>query len=113
MKKDCRKDLTNISESYIMRLSHSTEYAEGKGVVVEMWEALQKHRKAKKYTQAQLAEGAGITQAYVSRLENGQDKNPTKEVIESLAQALGVKAGVLMGEGAEHERVGSETQGND
>lgn len=46
-------------------------------------------RKEKGFTQEQLAERSGLTQQYISGIENGQ-RNPTIVVIHDLAVALGV-----------------------
>ena len=46
-------------------------------------------RRARGMTQAELAEAAGVTQAALSRYENGM-REPNDESLESLAQALGV-----------------------
>lgn len=46
-------------------------------------------RKEKGFTQEQLAELSGLTQQYISGIENGQ-RNPTIVVIHDLAVALGV-----------------------
>lgn len=46
-------------------------------------------RKEKGLTQEQLAESSGLTQQYISGIENGR-RNPTIVVIYDLAVALGV-----------------------
>ena len=48
-------------------------------------------RQAKGLTQVELAEKAGITQAYLAQLEAGVRGNPSLVVIQRLAQALGVR----------------------
>lgn len=48
-----------------------------------------KHRKKKGLTQEQLAQEAGITSEYVSRLEN-QKENPTVNLLERLCKALSI-----------------------
>lgn len=44
-----------------------------------------------------LAEQANINRTYISSLERGNADNPTKEIIEALAQALGVRPEYLAG----------------
>jgi transcriptional regulator with XRE-family HTH domain len=46
-------------------------------------------RKIKKITQEGLAEKADLTVSYISKIETGM-KNPTINVVEKIAQALGV-----------------------
>ena len=46
-------------------------------------------REEQRWTQARLAECAGISAAYVSQLETG-DKPPTKHIIRTLSGCLGV-----------------------
>ena len=48
-----------------------------------------------KYTQAKLADLAGITASYISQLETG-DKDPTVSVIHKLSPHLGVKPNHLL-----------------
>ncbi|MEW6574746.1 MAG: helix-turn-helix transcriptional regulator [Pseudomonadota bacterium] len=48
-----------------------------------------KIRKARGWTQEQLAERSGLSQQYISGLENGQ-RNPTIVTVYELATALGV-----------------------
>ena len=52
-------------------------------------------RKDKGWTQEQLAFEAGVKRAYLSEVENGQ-RNVSLDVVEKLAQALGVTASALM-----------------
>jgi transcriptional regulator with XRE-family HTH domain len=49
----------------------------------------------KRYSQAQLAELAGITPSYVSQLETGV-RNPTHRVIKRLSAVLGVRPNQLL-----------------
>jgi len=49
---------------------------------------LQVARAARGFTQGELAQRAGVTQALVSKLENGLTTDPTLETIEALANAL-------------------------
>ena len=52
-------------------------------------------RKARKLSQAALAERARLTRAYVTRLEAGQ-QDPSLSTITALAKALGVAPGGLL-----------------
>ena len=47
------------------------------------------------WTQGDLAGKSGIAQKYVSALERGQRTNPSREVIQNLADALGVPVATL------------------
>lgn len=47
--------------------------------------------------QETLAEQANINRTYISSLERGNADNPTKEIIETLARALGVRPEYLAG----------------
>ena len=48
-------------------------------------------RKARRWSQYRLARESGISQSYVSRLENEfRDQKPTREVVAKIAQALSV-----------------------
>lgn len=57
---------------------------------------LQKLRKAKGLTQAELAKKAKVTQAYVAMLERGVKKNPSLAILRRLAKALGVPVAELL-----------------
>lgn len=52
-------------------------------------QAMLKGRKANNMTQKQLAEKTGITQADISRLENGES-NPSLNTLKKLAEGLGM-----------------------
>ena len=52
-------------------------------------ERLRQYRKEKRLTQKQVAERAGVTEASVSRWENGE-RNPDFQDVERIADALGV-----------------------
>lgn len=47
-------------------------------------------------TQVELAKKAGVTQTYIAKLEAGDKKNPSLEVLKKLARALGVPLGELL-----------------
>ena len=53
-------------------------------------------RKAKDWTQAQLAEKAGVRRATVNRIENAKVTSIDLEVLEKLAKALEVDPGYLI-----------------
>ncbi len=57
---------------------------------------LRELRNAKGWTQAQLADAAGVTRATVNRLENRRPASIDFEVLERLAKALGVNAALLI-----------------
>ena len=56
---------------------------------------LQKFRRAKGLSQEGFAHEAGIHRTYISDLERGA-RNPTIEVVDRLARALGVSLGDLL-----------------
>jgi transcriptional regulator with XRE-family HTH domain len=56
---------------------------------------LKELRAKRKLSQEELAERAGITSQYLSRLENGRH-DPSLSVLVKLANALGVKVGKLL-----------------
>ena len=43
-----------------------------------------------------LAKKAGVTQAYIAKLEAGEKKNPSLDVLKRLARALGVPVTELL-----------------
>lgn len=51
---------------------------------------LKKIRKEKKLTLRELAEKSGVSNSYLSQLENGKTKNPTTEVLQKIASGLDV-----------------------
>ena len=55
---------------------------------------IQSLRKAKKLSQEELAEQAGIHRTYMGAVERGE-KNATIETLQKIATALGVKVGDL------------------
>jgi Zn-dependent peptidase ImmA (M78 family)/transcriptional regulator with XRE-family HTH domain len=71
----------------------------------DLGEVLVTARRARGYTQAQLAEAARVTQAALSRYENDL-REPEPEVLERLAQALGVTTRFLMSAGRVHGGMG-------
>ena len=56
---------------------------------------LQIARTARGYTQGQLAKRAGVTQALISKLENGLTSEPTPDTVASIASALGYPTSLL------------------
>jgi transcriptional regulator with XRE-family HTH domain len=62
----------------------------------QMGMRLRKLRKARKMSQAALAERAHLTRAYVTRLEAGR-QDPSLSTINALARALGVPMTELLG----------------
>jgi transcriptional regulator with XRE-family HTH domain len=57
---------------------------------------LKELREARGWSQVELAARAKVTQATISRLENGRPKSLDVGVLEKLALALGVNAAVLI-----------------
>lgn len=51
---------------------------------------LRQLRREHHLTQIELAAAAGITQSYLSDLERGVEKNPSRDVIQALATALSI-----------------------
>ncbi len=62
-----------------------------------MSQVLQRLRAGKGLTQVELATKAKVTQAYVAKLESGAKTNPSLEILERLARALGVPVAELLG----------------
>jgi transcriptional regulator with XRE-family HTH domain len=52
---------------------------------------LAKLRKQRNLTQKQLAEAAGITRNYISKIENGSSENISLKVLSAIAKKLDVK----------------------
>lgn len=50
---------------------------------------IKKFREIKKFSIYKIAEVTKLTPSYISNLENGRKLNPTKEVMEKIATALG------------------------
>lgn len=60
-------------------------------------ERLLQQRRARKMTQTELAQAAGVSQGLIARIERGQVKDPAGSVIRRLARALAVTADWLVG----------------
>jgi transcriptional regulator with XRE-family HTH domain len=60
-----------------------------------------KYRKRKGWTQAQLAEKAGMTRAMIAQYETGASGAPFTEILARIAQALDIDVGELFEEGEE------------
>lgn len=54
-------------------------------------------RRTLNWNQDQLAAKAGVSRSYVSHIERSQIPNPTVDVVEALAAALGVSPAYLLG----------------
>jgi transcriptional regulator with XRE-family HTH domain len=74
----------------------------GKGIMLS--HRLRTLRRSRGLSQIDLAEKAGLSQSYLSRLEQGVLANPSSSVLERLADALGVHVALLYGQpdGAEN-----------
>jgi transcriptional regulator with XRE-family HTH domain len=53
-------------------------------------------RESRDLTQVELAKRADVTQAYIAKLEAGEKKNPSLDVLKRLARALGVPVTELL-----------------
>ena len=58
---------------------------------------LKERREEKHLTQAALAEKVGVSQAYIAKLESGDKKNPTLDLLKKIAKHLGVPVTELLG----------------
>ena len=58
---------------------------------------LKQRREGKHLTQAQLAHKVGVSQTYIAKLESGDKKNPTLDLLKKIAKALGVPVTELLG----------------
>ena len=58
---------------------------------------LKQRREEKGVTQAALAGKVGVSQAYIAKLESGDKKNPTLDLLKKIAKALGVPVTELLG----------------
>lgn len=66
-------------------------------IMTQLGERLLLERRRLDMNQDTLAERAAVNRAYISNLERGNADNPTKEIIEALARALGVRPEYLAG----------------
>jgi transcriptional regulator with XRE-family HTH domain len=57
---------------------------------------IKRFRTAKKLSQEQLAQKAGITYSTVAKLESGANRNPAVHTLQQIARALGVTLDELM-----------------
>jgi transcriptional regulator with XRE-family HTH domain len=57
---------------------------------------LKERREAKGMSQVRLAKAARVGRTYTVKLESGEKKNPSLEVLQKLAKALGVPAAELL-----------------
>jgi transcriptional regulator with XRE-family HTH domain len=64
-------------------------------IVDRLGKNLRQLRQDKGWSQEEFAHLAGIHRTYISDLERGA-RNPTIKIVEQLASALGVSAGVLL-----------------
>ena len=55
---------------------------------------IRKTRKAQKINQQELSRRTGLSQAYISQVENGH-KKPSQDAIETICEALNTHAGIL------------------
>jgi transcriptional regulator with XRE-family HTH domain len=65
---------------------------------------VQKHRKAKNFSRAALAQEAGLHQTYIGLLERGQ-RSPNLDTANAIARALGLSLAKMI---AESERIQKE-----
>lgn len=63
-------------------------------------EVLRELREARGLTQAQLAERAQVALSYVTVIEAGHERNPSRQILQRIARALGVPAKRLLEPGA-------------
>lgn len=68
--------------------------------MIGIGEQLRKIRERKRLTQEDIGERTGLSQAYVSKVENG-DSIPSAETLEKWARALGVGVQQIVGGGIE------------
>jgi transcriptional regulator with XRE-family HTH domain len=72
---------------------------------------VQQRRQHLGWTQEDLAKESKVPQATISRIEQGQRKNPGADVIRRLARALGVTADWLIGMYEDDDREDGEPAG--
>jgi len=58
---------------------------------------LKQWREEKHLTQAELAGKVGVSQTYIAKLESGDKKNPTLDLLKKIAKHLGVPVTELLG----------------
>ncbi len=63
---------------------------------------IRRHRQALDLSQSALARRAGLNQGFLSEIEHGR-RRPSEASLRALAAALGTHAGVLLGEGPDHD----------
>jgi len=61
-------------------------------------ENIKKHRKKRNYTQKDLACLSGLSQSYISELENGKYQNPSMNTVVVLAKTLNTSIRSLLKE---------------
>jgi len=59
-------------------------------------EIVRELREARSMTQAQLAEKAQVALSYITLLEAGQQRNPSRQILQRIARALAVPAKQLL-----------------
>jgi transcriptional regulator with XRE-family HTH domain len=64
---------------------------------MQIGERIKRLRQRRGYTQAELAERAGVKQSLISRLESGVRTQPGVDVVRGLAKALACTADYLVG----------------
>ncbi len=57
---------------------------------------LRELREAKGLTQTEMAKKVNVSQTYIAKLEAGDKKNPSLEILRKLARALGVPVTALL-----------------
>jgi len=65
--------------------------------VDDLGQRLRKFREDRDWTQATLAEEAGVSKPYLSELESGAGRRPSGQILLKLADALGVTVADLLG----------------
>ena len=89
------KNMLQSRNTYAILLAGFHEQKKG----VKKITRLKQVRRAKGFTQAQLAQASGVHRVTISRLESGKF-SANVETLEKLANALGVTVGDLVGEPA-------------
>lgn len=59
-------------------------------IILKFGEGIKKLRSEKGLTSSELAKRSGISQAYLSQLESGKNKNPTPDILNKLSKGLGL-----------------------